>query len=290
MSRVIAAGNSREVKRRIWIVGQRRRPSRNVPDGLSLRSALEQPDYLVAILGATGAWLGWGQGANPKHLPSPIGRRAVIEGISAGPHTAAYPAGPIFLRSPHHSKFHPASRCELGAWAGAKITDDARQHARARRVVARRVLLELSPPSGAERRSLAGSRSCADVRPAHGVHRLWDRRRRRPAELERAAAAGVADRGAMAKLKRRGSRPHGRGVGALVPASSGSLCALWGRAKASLLRRRGNRTLKLSNKPRRAAASRDGKAADEQRRALGTHAPCATGLKVRGAGAGQPAR
>jgi hypothetical protein len=34
--------------------------------------------------------------------------------------------------------------------------DDARQHARARRAVARRVVLELPPPSGAQRRSLAG--------------------------------------------------------------------------------------------------------------------------------------
>jgi hypothetical protein len=39
------------------------------------------------------------------------------------------------------------------------------------------------------------------------------------------------------------------GWGALVPARSGSLCALWGRAKASVLRRRGNRTLKVSNMP-----------------------------------------
>jgi hypothetical protein len=38
------------------------------------------------------------------------------------------------------------------------------------------------------------------LRPAHGVHELRDRRGRRSAELEGAAAAGDVDRCAMAKL------------------------------------------------------------------------------------------
>jgi Patatin-like phospholipase len=39
-----------------------------------------------------------------------------------------------------------------------------------------------------------------DLRAADSLHRLRDRRRRRPAELEGAAAAGEPDRGAMAEL------------------------------------------------------------------------------------------
>jgi len=48
---------------------------RDVPDELSLRSALEQPDYLVAILGATArgglAWLGSRRRTQSIYLPIP---------------------------------------------------------------------------------------------------------------------------------------------------------------------------------------------------------------------------
>jgi hypothetical protein len=39
----------------------------------------------------------------------------------------------------------------------------------------------------------AGRRRGADIWAPHDMHALWDRRRRCPAELERAAAAGDAD-------------------------------------------------------------------------------------------------
>jgi hypothetical protein len=53
----------------------------------------------------------------------------------------------------------------------------ARQHARQRRAVSRRIVLELPPPGHHERQSVARSRTGADLRPAHGVHPLLHRRR-----------------------------------------------------------------------------------------------------------------
>jgi hypothetical protein len=50
------------------------------------------------------------------------------------------------------------------------------------------------------RRSLAGRHCGARLRAPYSVHQLRHRRRGRPAELERAAAAGDPDRSAMAML------------------------------------------------------------------------------------------
>ena len=89
------------------------------------QAASGEPDYLVAILGATGRG-GPGligvKAPNPKHLQ--IHPRSAAEplskGFSAGPHTASCAARPVFRRQPRHSELHPASRCELGAWAGSR--------------------------------------------------------------------------------------------------------------------------------------------------------------------------
>jgi hypothetical protein len=64
-------------------------------------------------------------------------------------------------------------------------------------------LLAVSPSRGAERRLLAGRRPGANLRASHGVRPLRDRWRRCPAELKGIAAAGDADRGAMAKRMKR---------------------------------------------------------------------------------------
>jgi hypothetical protein len=76
--------------------------------------------------------------------------------------------------------------------------DDPRQHAQPRRQFAVRVVLAMSPSSGAERRALARSHPGAELRAADGVHELRHRRRRRAAELTRAAAAREPDGDAMA--------------------------------------------------------------------------------------------
>jgi hypothetical protein len=57
---------------------------------------------------------------------------------------------------------------------------------------ARRVVLELPAPSGAERRSVDDV-PLPTFGPADGVHKLPDHRCRRPAELAGAAAAGDAN-------------------------------------------------------------------------------------------------
>jgi hypothetical protein len=57
---------------------------------------------------------------------------------------------------------------------------------------------------------LAGRRRGADLRSSHGLHRLRHRWCGCPAELEGAAAAGEADRGAMATLSRKGTKVRWR--------------------------------------------------------------------------------
>jgi hypothetical protein len=102
---------------------------------------------------------------------------------------------------------------------------------------------------------LPGTMSIADRAPGcrpkpAGDDRLRaDRSSSRSPERRRRATAALLDRGLLFSTPSKGEAPDltAGGWGALVPASSGSLCALWGRAKASLLRRLGNRTLKVSN-------------------------------------------
>jgi hypothetical protein len=52
-----------------------------------------------------------------------------------------------------------------------------------------------------QRRQMAGPNAGADAWIADGMYELWWRGSRRPTELEGAAGAGDADRGAMAKLR-----------------------------------------------------------------------------------------
>ena len=81
----------------------------------------------------------------------------------------------------------------------SRPSDDARQHARSRRAVARRDLRGLSPSGGAAGGSLGRRGAGQRVRPAHGLHPVRHRRRRRKARL-----AGDAGEGELA-LTGRGS-------------------------------------------------------------------------------------
>ena len=77
-------------------------------------------------------------------------------------------------------------------------TDDARQHAPQRCAVARGQVRALSPRGRDQCRRLRRGRCCAVLRSAHGVHLLRHHRRRRAAQLERAATAREPDRLAVA--------------------------------------------------------------------------------------------
>jgi len=109
--------------------------------------------------------------------------------------------GPSELCQGHHNTLTAGRsifpRCNASI-ARPLASDDARQHARERRALALGLVLPLPPRRGACGRSLVGCHPGAVLRPAHGLHPMWDRRGGCAAELDRAAGAAELDREAMA--------------------------------------------------------------------------------------------
>src|ERR1700730_291399 len=92
---------------------------------------------------------------------------------------------------------HHGQATTIPAWAA----DEPRQYARARRAVARGVVLRVPPRGAARRRLLRSRRDGAELRAAHGVHLLRDHRRPRAAKLARASRATEPDGHAMANVR-----------------------------------------------------------------------------------------